>query len=205
MVLRHALLLGRHDVTREHGEHRTVHRHGHAHLVQRNAVEQNLHVLDGIDGHAGLTHIAGNAGMVGVVSTMGGEVEGDADTLLACRQILSVESVRRLGRGKACVLTNRPRPTGVHRRPHTTRVGGKAGQRIERLQVLQIGGGVERLDIDAFGRMPGQCLGGVDLGLFRGKGIPGVEGGGLKVVQHVFNLWEGGRGDPPECPTTAPG
>ena len=37
------------DVEGEHGEHSAVHGHRHRHLVQRNTVEEHLHVLNGAD------------------------------------------------------------------------------------------------------------------------------------------------------------
>ena len=38
--------------------------HRHAHLLERDAVEQDLHVLDGVDRHAGLADVADDARMV---------------------------------------------------------------------------------------------------------------------------------------------
>jgi hypothetical protein len=58
------------------------------HLVERDAVEQDLHVLDAVDGHAGLADIAGHAGMVAVVAAVGGEVEGHRHALLPGGQAL---------------------------------------------------------------------------------------------------------------------
>jgi hypothetical protein len=55
------------------------------HLVERNAVEQDLHVLDRVDRHAGLADIARHARVVAVVAAVGGQVEGDAHALPARR------------------------------------------------------------------------------------------------------------------------
>ena len=57
-----ALLLAGDDVTRHDRQHRAVHGHRDRHLIQRNAVEQDLHVLDGVDGHAGLADVADTRG-----------------------------------------------------------------------------------------------------------------------------------------------
>ena len=65
------------DVEREHRQHRAIHGHRDGNLVERDAVEEHLHVEDRIDGDAGLADIADNARVVGVITTMGGEVEGD--------------------------------------------------------------------------------------------------------------------------------
>ena len=44
---------------------------------QRNAAEQNLHVEDGINGHASFADIAHYPPMIRVVAAMRGEIEGD--------------------------------------------------------------------------------------------------------------------------------
>jgi hypothetical protein len=90
---RNALFFGRHDVERHDRQHRAVHGHRHGHLVERNAVEQRAHVVDGIDGHTGHAHIAGHARMVGVVAAVGGQIEGDRQPFLAGGQVAPVESV----------------------------------------------------------------------------------------------------------------
>ena len=46
--VRHALFLGGDDIEREHRQHRAVHGHRHAHLVERDAGEQRAHVVDRI-------------------------------------------------------------------------------------------------------------------------------------------------------------
>ena len=46
---RHALFFRRDDEEREHRQHRAVHGHRHAHLVERNAGEQRAHVVDRVD------------------------------------------------------------------------------------------------------------------------------------------------------------
>ena len=47
------------------------------HLIERDAVEQDLHILDGIDRHAGLADIADDARMVGIIAAMRRQIEGD--------------------------------------------------------------------------------------------------------------------------------
>jgi hypothetical protein len=42
LLVRHALLLGGDDVEGHDGQHRAVHGHGHRHLIQRDAVEQDF-------------------------------------------------------------------------------------------------------------------------------------------------------------------
>jgi hypothetical protein len=155
--LRHALLFGRHHVAGKDRQHGAVHGHRHRDLVQRNAVEQDLHVLDGIDRHAGLADVAGDARMVGVVAAVRGQVEGHRHALAAGGQRLAVEGVGRLGGGKAGVLANGPRPHRVHRGLRPAQEGREPGQRIGIGQALDIGFGVERLDGQAFRRHPVQA------------------------------------------------
>ena len=122
LVLRHALLLCRHDVEGQHRQHRPVHRHADAHLVERDAFEQALHVLDAVDGHASLAHVALHALVVTVVSPVRREVKGDTQALLACRQVPAVKRVALLRRRKTRVLPHRPRPDRIHRRVRPAQV-----------------------------------------------------------------------------------
>ena len=116
LVLRHALLLGRHDVAREHRQHGAVHGHRHGHLVERDAVEQDLHVLDGIDRHARLADVAHDARMIGIVAAMRREIERHRQAHLARREIGAIELVALLGGREAGVLAHRPGTAGIHRR-----------------------------------------------------------------------------------------
>ena len=47
------------------------------HLVERNAVEQDFHILNAVDCHARLADIADHARMVAVIAPMRREIEGD--------------------------------------------------------------------------------------------------------------------------------
>jgi hypothetical protein len=88
LVLADPLLLGGHDVAGQDRQHRPVHGHGDAHLVERNAVEEDLHVLHRIDRHPGLAHVARDPGVVGVVASVGRQIEGHGEALLAAPQAL---------------------------------------------------------------------------------------------------------------------
>ncbi len=149
-----ALLFGRHDVEREDGEHRSVHRHRNAHLVERDAVEQDTHVLDRVDCDAGHADVAYDPGMVGVVSTVGCQIEGDRQPLLAGREISAVEGVALLGSREARVLPDGPRPAHIHRRIWATQKGRDAGHRLKMCHRIEILEGVHRIDFDSFGRIP---------------------------------------------------
>ena len=142
------------DEGRQHRQHRPVHGHGDAHAVQRYAVEQDLHVLDAVDRHTRLADVADNARVIGIVPAMGGEIEGDREAHLPCRQILPEEGVRFFGRREAGVLADGPGAVGVHRCPWSPQIGRESRHAVEVFEVGQIGNAIERLDRDAFGRFP---------------------------------------------------
>ena len=152
--MRDALLFRRHHVAREHGQHGAVHGHRHRHLVERDLVEQDLHVLDRVDCHARLAHIARHAGVIAVVAPVGGQVKRHAHALPACGQRLAVEGVGLFSGRKACVLANGPRPHRIHGGLGAAQVGFKTRQRVGIRQAGRVFGGVQRLDRDAIGRDP---------------------------------------------------
>ena len=150
-----ALLFRRNDVERENGQHGSVHRHRNAHLVERDAVEKDAHVLDGVDGDTGHADIARNAWVVGVVSAVGGQVEGDRQSLLPSGEVPAIECVALLGSREARVLPNGPRPTHVHRGIRAAQERRQPRHRLEVRHRVEIFGRVYGLDLDAFGGLPG--------------------------------------------------
>ena len=64
LVLGDALLLTRHDEAGQHREHGPVHGHRHGHLLEGDPVEEDLHVLHGVDRHPGLPDVADHAWVV---------------------------------------------------------------------------------------------------------------------------------------------
>ena len=185
LVLRNALLLGRHDVAGQHRQHRAVHGHRHADLVERNGVEEDLHVLDRIDRHAGLADVAGHPRVVRVVAAMGRQVEGHRYALAAGGQRLAVEGIRCFGGREAGVLADGPRPHRVHRRLRAAQVGRQAGQGVGVLQAFDIAPGVQRLDGDAVRRMPVEPGEVAARCRFGGRLGPGVELGGIGALGGV--------------------
>ena len=175
-----ALLFGRHHVTRQHRQHRAVHGHGHTHLVQRNLVEQNLHVLDRVDRHTGLAHVAGHARVVGVVAAVRGQIERHRHALPAGRQRLAVKRVGFFGGRKTGVLANGPGPHRVHGGLRAAQVGLKPRQGVGVGQVLRVLGGVQRLDRNAIGRDPVQRVDITAWRRFGGRFGPGLQAGRLK-------------------------
>ena len=153
-----ALLPGNRDVEREQYRRRGVYRHGGANAVERDALEQRLHVCEAADGNAGASDLALGHGVIGVVSCLRGQVEGDAQTGLPVFEQVAVASVGLLRRRQASVLAHSPEPTAVHGRLYTARVGVLAGvaEVVRVVRAIEVLRGVQ----DVFGDAGG-CLEGV--------------------------------------------
>eukprot|EP00968_Pinguiococcus_pyrenoidosus_P015893 scaffold1492_cov257-Pinguiococcus_pyrenoidosus.AAC.8 len=148
-----AALLGSHDVEGQHGEHRAVHGHRDAHLVQRNLVKEHLHVLHRVYGDASHANIADHALVVAVEATMRRQVEGHAEALLAGAEVALVELVALLRGAESGVLPNRPGSSGVHRRVRAARVRcHTCGVALRSHAIRHVLVGVQRLHQDALGR-----------------------------------------------------
>ena len=150
----HALLLARHDVEGHDRQHRPVHRHGDGHLIQRNAREERAHVDDGIDRHARHSHIACRSRMVGVVASVGGQVERHRQPPLPGGKIAPIESVGLLGGGKARILADSPRPSDIHRGIGASQKRRQAGVGAEKVEVGDVAAAVGWLDRNALGGLP---------------------------------------------------
>ena len=155
LVVRHALFLGRDDIKRQNGQHRAVHGHRHAHLVERDAGKQRAHVVDGIDRHARHADVAADARMIAIVAAMGGEIEGDGEALLPGGEVAPVEGVGIFRRGEAGILPDGPGLRRVHRR-----IGPAQERRLARIGVEEVETGkvafaIDRLHGDGFRRRPG--------------------------------------------------
>ena len=142
--VRHALFFGRDDVERQHRQHRAVHGHRHAHLVERDAGEQRAHVVDRIDGDARHADVAGHARMIAVVAAVGGEIEGDGEALLPGGEIAPVEGVGILRGGEAGILPDGPGLRRVHRGVGAAQERRLAGIGVEEIEPGEIGFAVGR-------------------------------------------------------------
>ena len=87
------LLFTRHNKACEDRDHSAVHRHRNRDLIKRDAIKQDLHILNRVDRHTGFTNIAHNARMVAVVATVCGKIESNRNALLPCGQRLAVKCV----------------------------------------------------------------------------------------------------------------
>ena len=112
----HAPLLGQGEVHRQEDGGRGVDRHRDADLVERDAVEQDGHVLERVDGHADLADLARGQGVVGIEAELGRQVEGDAQAGLALVEEIAIAGVGFPGGAEAGVLAHGPEPAAVHRR-----------------------------------------------------------------------------------------
>ena len=112
---RHALLLGGGDVEAPQDDRRPVDGHRGRHLVERDAVEQHLHVGQRTDGHAALAHLALRPGVVGVVAHQGGEIEGDGETRGSVPEQELVAPVGLVRRPESGELAHRPQLAAVSR------------------------------------------------------------------------------------------
>ena len=151
---RHALLFGGHDVEGHDRQHRAVHGHRHRHLIERDLVEEDLHVEDRVDGHAGFAHIAGHAFVIAVVAAMRGQIEGHRETFLPGGKIAAVKGVGLFGRGEAGILANRPRP---HARTSSSTGRAETAECRRRIQVLMPSSALRvkiRRNLDVFGSGP---------------------------------------------------
>ena len=153
-VLRNTLFFGGHNVARQNRQHGAVHGHRDRNLVERDLVEEDLHVFDGVNRYARLADVTYHTGVVRIVTAVGGQIESNRHPLAAGSQCLAVESVRRFSGREAGVLTDRPRLNGVHGGLWAAQERGKARQCVSVLQTFDILLGIERLDGQAFRRVP---------------------------------------------------
>ena len=111
-----AALLGNHDVHRQEGGGRGIDRHRRRHRLERESVEQDMHVVDGIDGDPDTPDLTESPRRIGVDPHLRRQVEGDAEARLARLEQVAEAGIG-LGRGaEARVLAHRPEAAAVHRR-----------------------------------------------------------------------------------------
>ena len=153
-----ALLFRSHDIARKHRQYRSVHRHGYRYFVQRNAVEQDLHILNRIDSNTRLAHITCYSWVIGVVSSVGCEIKGNRDTLATRRQCLAIEGITLFRRRKPGILTNSPPPTSVHSRLRSSNIGTEPRHSVRVRKLSRVLSGVKHLHWNIFRRKPGELV-----------------------------------------------
>ncbi len=143
---RYALFLGDADIEGEQHGGRRVDRHRGGDLAQRDAGEEQLHVLQRVDRHALAAHLAEGLGMVGVVPHERRHVEGGGQPRLPVLEQVAEARVRLLRGPEARELAHRPQPAPVHRGVDAPRVRVHAGPAQVALVVdLDVVRRVERL------------------------------------------------------------
>ncbi len=108
-----AVLLRDDDVERQQPRRRRVDRHRRVHAVERDAVEQGVHVGLVRDRHADLPDLAARQLVVGVVARLGGQVEGDREPGLALGEVAAIQRVGLGRRRVARVRAHHPGPVGL--------------------------------------------------------------------------------------------
>ena len=111
---RDPLLLGGDDVEGEQDRGGRVDRHRDGHLVERDAVEERLHVVDGVERDALHADLAQRAAVVGVEAHQGRHVEGRRRPGLAVVEQVAEARVGLLDGPEAGELAHRPEPPAVH-------------------------------------------------------------------------------------------
>ncbi len=99
----------------------TVHRHRHARARERDAVEEDFHILDRVDGDAGLANILGDARIITVIAALDRQIESDGKPRLPGGEVTPKESIRLFSRGKTGILPDRPGLIGIHHRPRAAK------------------------------------------------------------------------------------
>jgi hypothetical protein len=79
-----------------------------------------------------------DAGMVRIVTAVGGQIEGHGKALLAGGQVAPVKGVGLFGRGETGILANGPGAPGIHGGHGTADIGGETGQGVDVLHALQV-------------------------------------------------------------------
>ena len=123
-----APLVGHRHVQRQQGGGGGVDGHGGRHLVQRQAVQQPAHVVQGGDGHAGAAHLARGQRVIRVAPHLGGQIEGHRQPGLPRGQQALEALVGGLGRAEAGVLAHGPQAAAVHGRLHAPGEGELPGR-----------------------------------------------------------------------------
>ncbi len=107
------VLLGDGDVEAEQPGGGGVDRHRRVHVVERDPVEELVHVALVGDRDADLADLAAGEDVVGVVAGLGREVEGHREAGLALGEVAAVELVGALRVGMAGVGAHHPRAVGL--------------------------------------------------------------------------------------------
>ncbi|GBF27925.1 hypothetical protein MnTg02_02985 [bacterium MnTg02] len=104
----HALLIGNGDIERQKPRRRGVDGHRRIHLLKRDAFEKRPHVPEVRDRNTDLANFAARQRMVGIITGLRRQIEGDRKTGLTLFEIAPVKRVRGFRRRMARIGANEP-------------------------------------------------------------------------------------------------
>jgi hypothetical protein len=189
LVNGHALAFGRGHIEAEQHGGGSIDRHRGGDPVERDPIEQRLHVVQAGYRHAALAYLTFRPRMVGVVSHQRGKVECHRETGLAPFQEKLVALVGVLGGAEPGELAHGPEPSAVHRGVNAPGVGVVARKTGRGDDIRgQVERGIHRLhraagDGGQFGIGPDRQVGG-----------PGSPGGDLRPEPLQLELLLGDPG-----------
>src|SRR6185312_11009703 len=135
------LFPGKGGVQRQENKTGGIDGHRRADRFQPDPLEQQFHVVEGVDGNAGLPHLALRERVVAVVADLCWKVEGDAQAHDALAEEVVVARVAFFGGGKAGILSHRPQLAAVHVGLDAPGIGVLAWQRGSVGAVVRARGG----------------------------------------------------------------
>ena len=165
-------------------DHGPVHSHGNRHFIQRNTIEQDLHIFDTVNRHTGLANVANNTRVVTIVAPMRRQIEGDRHTFLPRSQTLAVKRIAVFSRRETGILPDGPRPPCIHRAARATRIGRNSGHSAKVLNPVQIVRCINRLNGDPLRRIPRQIIERAATEFFFSEGFPIV-----RIIAHGSSLY----------------
>ena len=115
-----ALFFSNCDVHAEQYGCRSVDGHRSGNFVQRNAIEQDFHVSEGVDSNAYFTNFAFRHRVGGIITDLGREVECAGQAAAAVSQQVFITFVGFFSSGEACIHTHGPETATIHGRLYTT-------------------------------------------------------------------------------------
>jgi hypothetical protein len=98
------------DIERQQPRRRRVDRHRRVHLLQRQLVEEHIHVAEMGNRHADLAHLTARQWVVGIVTGLCGQIEGHREAGLPLGEIFAVKLVGLPCRRMPGIGAKDPRP-----------------------------------------------------------------------------------------------
>jgi len=131
---------------------RGVDGHRRGNFLEVDAVEEPLHVLDGIDSDSHFSYLAQGHGVIGIHADLCRQIEGNGEAGGAVREQIFVAPVGLFGVAHARVLAHGPEAPAIHGGLHPARVRefSGVGEIAIVIEFLEISGGVQGLRVNLF-------------------------------------------------------